>query len=293
MKKKPPHRRWILVTGLSGSGKSTALKILEDQGFFAIDNLPVALLPSLVQMLRPSKTHFPRVALGMDAREKGFLNYHAQVLQALADSGVEPEVLFLDSSEKVLIRRFSESRRPHPLGKQGSLAQAIAEEKHRLQRLKKIATKVLDSSGMSVHDLKKALKNYLHPQKPVPAYSITLISFGFKHGIPAETDLFFDVRFLDNPYFVPRLKNLDGRSRSVKNYVLKQKDAKIFLRHLMSFLKFLLPRYQKEGKNHLTVALGCTGGKHRSVALAEELRLLLKRKGWETATLHRDLGKKD
>jgi Predicted P-loop-containing kinase len=289
VKKSPPQRRCILVTGLSGSGKSTALKLLEDLGFFAIDNLPVALLPSLIRSLGATQKNFPRVALGMDAREKSFLKSYALVLRTLEDATWKPEVLFLDASEKVLIRRFSESRRPHPLGKSRPLRGAIAEEKRRLQALKRISPRVIDTSHLNVHQLKKTLQKQLHPGKKVAGFGFTVVSFGYKHGIPAEADLLLDTRFLDNPYFVDRLKSLDGRHRSVKSYVLRQADAQAFLRHVMSFLKFLLPRFQNEGKNHLTLALGCTGGRHRSVALAEELGKRLKSRDRQVSVVHRDL----
>lgn len=291
MKKTTPQRRCILVTGLSGSGKSTALKLFEDLGYFAIDNLPVALLPALIHSLDSSNQSFSRVALGMDAREKSFIKAYPQVLRSLQAADLNPEMIFLDASEKVLIRRFSESRRPHPLGKNIPLAQAIAEEKRRLQPLKKWASRVLDSSHLNVHELKRSLQQ--GPRSKAQPFGFTVLSFGFKRGIPAEADLMLDARFLENPYFVPRLKNLDGRHRSVKNYVLRQRDAQLFLRHTLSLLKFLWPRLQREGKNHLTLALGCTGGKHRSVALAEEIAKRLKKFKCQVAVLHRDLGTGD
>ncbi len=279
------------MTGLSGSGKSTALKIIEDQGYFPIDNLPVVLLPSLVTLLKKTAKHFPKIVLGMDARDANFLTSCDQVMTTLLATGVQPEILFFESSDEILVRRFSESRRPHPLRKKGSLLHAIAEEKQRLLPLRELATKVFDTSKLTVHSLKKHLHHYLNPSKAGEPLAVHLLSFGYKYGIPTEADLLFDVRFLTNPYFVPRLKDLDGTTQRVKKFVLKQKDAKVFIQKVLEFLKFLLPRYQKEGKAHLTVAFGCTGGKHRSVVLAEALKRKLQNKKWKLFPIHRDIEK--
>ncbi len=289
--KKPGSIRWILLTGLSGSGKTTVLKMLEDQGFFTIDNLPFELLPSLIQLLKRSKKNFPRIVLGMDVREKKFLEHYTEFLQTLRGSRIHPEIIFLESRDDVLIRRFSENRRPHPLGRQYSLPKAIAEERRLLRPLKKSATRIYDTSEMNVHILKKAVRQYLNPARNAHSLALNLLSFGFKYGPPLEADIFFDVRFLANPYFVPKLKDLDGRARSVQNFVLKQKDAKTFLKQVINLLKFLVPRYQKEGKSYLTVAFGCTGGKHRSIAIVEGLGKKLGRKKAALKIVHRDIEK--
>lgn len=290
MKFKSGHRpRWILVTGLSGAGKTTALKVLEDEGYFSIDNLPLAMLPNLLAMLKKSPRHFPKVVLGMDARERGFLDSYAEVLNALREAGIKPEILFFESRPEALVRRYSESRRPHPLRRRGSLSKAIAEERRRLAPLREIATKVFDTSELNIHSLKLALRRYLHGSLRKAKFSVQLLSFGFKNGIPPEADLVFDVRCFQNPYFVPALKRLDGRSRPVQKFVLEQKAAKVFLSHTLRLLKFLLPLYQKEGKAQLTVAVGCTGGRHRSVSVVEALAKGLKDRRWDLHKSHRDV----
>jgi len=281
--------RWILVTGLSGAGKTTALKVLEDEGYFSIDNLPLALLPSLLAMLKKSRRHFPKVVLGMDAREKNFLDSYPEVLNALREAGIRPEILFFECQPAVLIRRYSESRRPHPLGRRSSLAKAITEEQRRLAPLRDKATKIFDTTAINIHSLKSALRRYLHSSAKKPKFEVHLLSFGFKNGLPAEADLVFDVRFFQNPFFVPQLKGLDGRSRPVQKFVLEQKIAKVFLAQVLKLLKFLLPLYQKEGKSQLTVAVGCTGGRHRSVAVVEALGKKLRGPRWELHALHRDI----
>lgn len=290
MKKRANHRpRWILVTGLSGAGKTTALKVLEDEGFFSIDNLPLALLPQLLTMLKKSPRHFPKVVLGMDAREKNFLNSYAEVLNTLREAGIKPEILFFESRPEALVRRYSESRRPHPLGKKASLTKAIAEEKRRLAPLREIATKVFDTSEINIHGLKLALRRYLHGSLKKARFPVQLLSFGFKNGLPPEADLVLDVRCFQNPYFVPTLKRLDGRSLAVQKFVLEQKAAKVFLGHTLRLLRFLIPLYHKEGKAQLTVAIGCTGGRHRSVSVVEALAKKLKDRRWDLHKHHRDV----
>jgi len=280
---------WILVTGLSGAGKSTALKVLEDEGYFNIDNLPVALLPSLVAMLKKSPRHFPRVVLGMDAREKDFLDRPNEILHLLRDAGIKPKILFFECQIPVLIRRYSESRRPHPLGKGSSLAKAIGKEQVALAPLRELATRVFDTTTLNIHDLKQALRHFLHGPGREPKFTVHLLSFGFKNGLPPEADLVLDVRFFQNPFFVPALKRLDGRSPSVQKFVLEQKSAKVFLKRTVDLLRFLLPQYQKEGKAQLTVAVGCTGGKHRSVTIVEALAKRLKDRRWTLQKIHRDI----
>lgn len=216
------------MTGLSGAGKTTALKVLEDEGYFSIDNLPLALLPSLLGMLKKSRRHFPKVVLGMDAREKNFLDSYPDVLNALREAGIRPEILFFECQPSVLIRRYSESRRPHPLGRRSSLAKAIAEEQRRLAPLRDKATKIFDTTEANIHGLKSTLRRYLHGSKKKPKFEVHLLSFGFKNGLPAEADLVFDVRFFQNPFFVPQLKRLDGRSPPFKNSYLNRRSRKSF-----------------------------------------------------------------
>ncbi|HKY64416.1 MAG TPA: RNase adapter RapZ [bacterium] len=292
MKRRPrKDHRWILVTGLSGAGKTTALKVLEDEGYFPIDNLPTALLSSLTKLLKKSKRHFPKVVLGMDAREKGFLTHYEDVLRALHQANVYPRIFFFEARPEVLIRRYSESRRPHPMAKAGGLARAIAEEARRLAPLKEKADLVFDTSAMNIHLLKQAIRSGLYGRGKKPPFVVRLVSFGFKHGLPSEADIVLDVRCFENPYFVPRLKRLDGRSPAVQRFVLGQKSAQGFLKQTLKLLKTLLPLYEKEGKSQLTVAFGCTGGCHRSVAIVEAVKKGLKDRRWEVRWEHRDAAK--
>lgn len=289
--KKAPRKNpgWILVTGLSGAGKSTGLKVLEDEGYFTIDNLPLALLPSLLGILKKSPRHFPRVVLGMDARETDFLTTPNQVLHLLREAGIKPAILFFECQIPVLIRRYSESRRPHPLGKGSSLAKAITKEQRALAPLRELATKVIDTTHLTIHDLKQTLRHFVHGPGREPKFAVNLLSFGFKNGLPPEADLVLDVRFFQNPFFVPALKRLDGRSPSVQKFVLEQSSAKVFLKRTLDLLRFLLPHYQKEGKAQLTLAVGCTGGKHRSVAIVETLAKRLLDRRWTLQKIHRDI----
>lgn len=291
--KKKSAIQWILVTGLSGAGKSSALKNLEDMGYFTIDNLPVAVVPSLVAEFKRGKKGLSKVALGMDVREKSFSTSYPLVLSALRDAGLKPKILFLESREDVLVRRFSESRRPHPLGRSHALPQAIRTEKKRLKPLRAKADWVVDTSELNVHALKKSLQDKLLPGKRAAPLKVRLISFGYKFGLPAEADLVWDMRFLKNPYFVPALKSLDGTSASVQKFVLRQADARRFVRTVTGLVKFLLPLYQKEGKSSLTIAFGCTGGRHRSVALVEEFGRAWKRNIPNLSKLHRDRERSD
>jgi len=282
--------RWILLTGLSGSGKTTALKVLEDQGFSAIDNLPVQLLPSLIHLLQKTRVKIPKLVLGMDARGKDFLNSYQNVIQLFKEGGMRPEILFFDCNEKVLIRRFSESRRPHPLRKKReTLSKAIAEEKRILQPLREMASQVFDTSNLNIHQLKISVHRYLSRHQEIQPLNVNLISFGFKMGVPADADMIFDARFLKNPFFEPSLKNRLGTTPSIKKYVGNQKEAKVFMTKVSDLLSFLLPKFQKEGKTTLNIGFGCTGGKHRSVALVEILQEKLSKKNWEIAKIHRDL----
>lgn len=285
---RPSANRWILVTGQSGAGKTATLKVLEDLGFYIIDNLPANLVPALTEEFRRAKKDFSKLVLGMDLRGHNDAATYGKILKLFRKAGIKPEIIFLESRPEVLVRRFSESRRPHPLGKGGQLLKAIHEEKRRLASIRKLATWVIDSSEMSVHQLKKALRRRFSPKRPEEEMRVALVSFGYKHGLPAEADLVLDLRFLDNPFFVPRLKNLDGRSRSVQKFVWEQKDAKAFQKRFLDLIGFLLPRYREEGKTSLVIAFGCTGGKHRSVAVVESLFPKLKKLYGSVEKSHRD-----
>lgn len=263
-----PAKHIVIITGMSGSGKSTAIRALEDAGFFCIDNLPVLLLPKLTELA--GSGHIERMALVVDVREGIFLKEAPRVLDEVRRAGHRVEVLFLDSGDDSLIRRFSETRRRHPLAPTGTVADGIAAEREELRDLRELADQVIDSSALNVHDLKRMVQARFSPE-PAAGPSLSVMSFGYRHGVPPQADLVLDVRFLPNPYFVPELKGLTGKNPKVAAYVLEREETQLFLEKVVDLCRFLFPRYQKEGKAYLTVALGCTGGKHRSVAMAAEL----------------------
>lgn len=263
-----PAKHIVIITGMSGSGKSTAIRALEDSGFFCIDNLPVLLLPKLTELAGSGQIE--RMALVVDVREGVFLKEAPRVLDEVRRAGHQLEVLFLDSSDDSLIRRFSETRRRHPLAPSGTVADGIAAEREALRDLRELADQVIDSSALNVHDLKRMVQARFSPE-PATGPSLSVMSFGYRHGVPPQADLVLDVRFLPNPYFVPELKGLTGKNPKVAAYVLDREETQQFLEKVVDLCRFLFPRYQKEGKAYLTVALGCTGGKHRSVAIAAEL----------------------
>jgi UPF0042 nucleotide-binding protein len=261
----------VVVTGLSGAGRSTALRVLEDLNFYCVDNLPPKLAPLLLELLE-SGGEIVDVGLGFDVRSGIFLEGVSEVLDTLSARGIELEVLFLDASDEALVRRFSETRRPHRLAVDGDLLSAIRSERERLAPLRRRATHVIDTTHLSVHDLRRQLVQ-LVSGKPDGGRLVTrLVSFGFKYGLPQDADLVFDLRFLPNPYFVPELRALSGLETSVAEYVLASPDARELLDDVYTLLAKLLPRYAAEGKSYLTIGIGCTGGRHRSVAMTEALR---------------------
>jgi UPF0042 nucleotide-binding protein len=283
-----PESRLIVVTGLSGSGKSTAIHVLEDMGFYCIDNLPVALIPRLVEFWEGSRQEVERVALGIDVREGHFLDEFPRVFEELRVSGMALEVLYLEANDDVLVRRFSETRRPHPAADGGTLAEGIRREREKLRGLREVADRILDTSALTVHQLRDALRELL--ERPAAgSMSIALMSFGYKHGLPSDADVALDCRFLPNPFFVEGLRDLSGTDRAVGDYVLRRDETQEFLRLATALLEFTLPRYRREGKSYLTIALGCTGGRHRSVALVEELRRRLEGLGYHVSVRHRDV----
>jgi UPF0042 nucleotide-binding protein len=274
-------RHIVVITGLSGSGKSTSIRALEDAGFFCIDNLPVVLIPKLTELAAHGQG-FPRLALVVDAREGMFLKDAPRYLEEARRGGHQVEVLFLDASDESLIRRFSETRRRHPLAPAGTIEEGIRRERDALSDLRAIADQVIDTSAMNVHDLKRTVQGRFSPE-PETQPSISVMSFAYRYGVPPQADLVFDVRFLPNPYFVPELKGLTGKDPRVAKYVLERPETQEFLARIVDLCLFLFPRYQKEGKAYLTLALGCTGGKHRSVAIADEL---VRRLSTQPASLH-------
>ncbi|MFL5319075.1 MAG: RNase adapter RapZ [Myxococcaceae bacterium] len=261
-------KRIVVITGMSGGGKSTAIRALEDAGFFCVDNLPALLVPKLLDLA--AQGAFPHIALVIDAREGMFLKDAPRILDEARRAGHEVEVLFLDASDDSLIRRFSETRRRHPLAPDSSVADGIKRERELLRDLRELSDQVIDTSAINVHDLKRMVQGRFSDE-PSAGPSISILSFGYRYGVPPQADLVFDVRFLPNPYFVPELKGLTGKNAKVASYVLDRPDTQTFIEKVVDLCKYLFPRYQREGKAYLTVALGCTGGKHRSVAIAAEL----------------------
>ncbi|MFP2911528.1 RNase adapter RapZ [Pyxidicoccus sp. 3LFB2] len=283
-----PAKQIVVITGMSGSGKSTAIRALEDAGFFCIDNLPVLLLPKLTELAGGG--NIDRMALVVDVREGVFLKDAPRMLAEVRRAGHQVEVLFLDSSDDSLIRRFSETRRRHPLAPNGTVAEGIKSEREELRDLRELADQVIDSSALNVHDLKRMVQARFSPE-PAAGPSLSIMSFGYRYGVPPQADLVLDVRFLPNPYFVPELKGLTGKVPKVSAYVLDREETQQFLEKVVDLCRFLFPRYQKEGKAYLTVALGCTGGKHRSVAIAAELTRRLQDANTRVQLWDRDIEK--
>jgi UPF0042 nucleotide-binding protein len=282
----------VILTGVSGSGKSTALRALEDAGWFCIDNLPVVLLDRLVELSRQGGDGpATRLALVVDARDERFLPEAPRIIEEVRSHGTPLDVLFLDASDASLLRRYSETRRRHPMaGSDGSVPEGIAAERAALEPLRGVAGEVVDTTAMNVHELKRFIHSrFVGDERQ--RLAVTVVSFGFRGGIPGHADLVLDVRFLPNPYFVPELKPHSGLEPAVRDYVLGQPDAQTFLAKLADFGAFLLPRYAAEGKSYLTLAIGCTGGRHRSVAIAEELARRLRSSGTAVRVWHRDVDK--
>ncbi len=281
--------RLVVVTGLSGSGKTAALKALEDLGFFCVDNLPVTVLAKFLELSVLAGGEIHKVALGMDLRERHFLERYREAFAQVGRLGIRTEVLYLEASDDVLLRRFSETRRRHPLAGDGSVSAGIQEERRQFEEIKGSVDRVIDTSEMTVHDLKKAVWEYFRGGPDDHALQVHLVSFGYRYGIPHEADLLVDVRFLPNPYFQPDLKERVGTDESVQRFVLGSGEAGEFLRRFGALLEFALPLYEREGKTSLTGAIGCTGGRHRSVALVETLAATLRAQGRSVRVHHRDV----
>jgi len=314
----------ILISGLSGSGKTTAIKALEDIGFYCVDNLPIVFLPKFIELCEQSGGKISKIAVVEDIRgeasypdsiqtpnpvsggigsgqgsgaedEKDFLKDSRRIIQNLRREGYPIEILFLESSDPILMRRFSETRRQHPLAVGGSIREGLRLERERLQAIRDMAHQVIDTSQLNVHQLKEKIQQYAQEGRPAGQMTVTLLSFGYSFGIPFETDLLMDVRFLPNPYFVEELKRLKGDHPKVAEYVLQWEETKEFLRHIQELIRFLLPLYERERKTHLTIAVGCTGGRHRSIVivnqLAEMLRDEVTKRGVFLSVQHRDAEK--
>jgi len=281
----------VIISGLSGSGKSHAANALEDLGFFCVDNLPTTLLPGFVDFLKASGT--PRAALVVDMREPNFVTRFGRAFEKLKRQKVKVSLIFLEASDAALIRRFSETRRAHPLATNQPVREGIREERGALTSIRRLADLILDTSILSVHDLKGYIREHFGGGQKGPGLVLTVLSFGFKHGLPAESDLVFDVRFLKNPHFEPRLRRLTGLDARIVRYLKRAPGTLEFQAKLKDFLGFVIPHYVTEGKAYLTVAIGCTGGRHRSVMIARELAQDLE--GIEGVTVrlrHRDLKQK-
>ena len=278
----------LIITGLSGSGKTHVARALEDIGWFCVDNLPSALIPRFADMIGGSE-ELRRSALVVDMREAEFLKQFPHVFRRLRGKGVAVSLLFLEADEKVLVRRFSETRRPHPLAINQPAIEGIREEREALRPIRRLADLILDTSDYTVHQLREYIREHYDVRAKAAKLVLGVTSFGYKYGVPSEADLVFDVRFLPNPNFVPRLKPLTGRDAAVVRYMRRQPDTDTFLARLRSFLSYVLPRYVKEGKSYLTIGIGCTGGRHRSVMIACELAGFLGKKGYPVRVRHRDL----
>jgi len=281
--------RLLIITGLSGSGKTHVARALEDIGWFCVDNLPSALIPRFAELIRGSE-ELRRSALVVDMREREFLRQFPHVFRQLRGrGGLGVSLLFLEADEKVLVRRFSETRRPHPLAINQPAIEGIREEREALKPIRKMADLILDTSDYTVHQLRDYIREHYDVRHEAAPIVVSVMSFGYKYGVPSDADLVFDVRFLPNPNFVPSLKALTGNHAPVIRYMRRQKDTAVFLDKMKSFLSYVIPRYIKEGKSYLTIAIGCTGGRHRSVMIANALAEALSGQGYPVRVRHRDL----
>ena len=282
--------RFVVVTGLSGSGKTHAIHALEDLGYFCVDNLPTQLIPTFAELCTRGEAHLERVAIVVDVRERGFLSQFPPVFRKLRSlPGVEAKLIFLEANRTALVRRFSETRRPHPLAPDRSVSEGIDEERKKMLAIRGMADVIVDTSNLTVHELRDAFGRMTRDESTRADMVLNLLSFGFKHGAPTEADLVFDVRFLPNPHFVDRLRELTGRDARVVRFMKQHKVTQDFINRLTEFLKFVLPHYVTEGKTYLTVAIGCTGGQHRSVMIAEALKRTLEHTpGVRLRVKHRD-----
>ena len=281
--------RIIIITGLSGSGKSTAIDAFEDAGFYCVDNMPVQLLPKFLELPIESKSKIAGLAFVMDLREKSFLTKYTSIFESLKKKGYYFNILFLEAEEETLLQRYSQTRRQHPLSQGKGLLEGIRIEKEQLKSLKTAADKIVDTSRYSAHDLKAVIHDMAQKAKHHAPMGITIMSFGFKFGIPYNADLISDVRFLVNPYFVPELKDLTGKDDKVKDFVLNNDVTHTFLKKYLDLLDYLIPLYKKEGKAYLTVAVGCTGGRHRSVAIAQSIFEHINKPKRKIIITHRDI----
>lgn len=284
--------RFVIVTGMSGAGKSTALNRLEDMGYFCVDNLPISLISKFAEMAYTPGSEIQRVALGVDVRSGEALGKLEDVLEGMAAASQKYEILFLDAADEVLVKRYKETRRTHPLARGGRVDRGIAQEREKLAFLKRHADYIIDTSKLLTRELNMELEKIFVEGREFKSLVVTVLSFGFKYGIPADADLVFDVRFLPNPYYIDDLRPKSGNDREVREYVMNNDKAQTFLAKLKDMVEFLIPNYVQEGKTQLVIAIGCTGGKHRSVTLANELfEALSKNENYGIRIEHRDIEK--
>jgi len=283
--------RIVIITGLSGSGKSTAVRALEDEGFFCLDNLPVSLVATFIELVEHSREDIMDVALVMDIRSRDFIKGYDEVFQSMTKAGHTVKIFYFDATDEVLIRRFSETRRRHPALEGASVPEGIRFERDQLAGLRRIATAIIDTSDMNVHRLKEVVISSIKGRESAREMQVNLQSFGFRYGLPLESDLVMDVRFLPNPYFVATLRPYSGLDQGVREFVLGQEETGVFLDRFRSMLELLLPSYRREGKSYLSVSIGCTGGRHRSVAIADELYQYFRQRDVNIKITHRDIEK--
>lgn len=279
----------IIITGLSGSGKSTAIDAFEDAGFYCVDNMPVALLPKFLDLPIENDTEMTGLAFVMDLREKDFLPKHSSIFKSIKKKKYNFEVIFLEAADNILLQRYSQTRRHHPLSQGKSLIEGIRAEREQLKTLRESADKIIDTSHYNVHELKAVIFDIAQKSKKLTQMRIDILSFGFKYGIPNNSDHIMDVRFLANPYFIQKLKDLNGLDDKVKTFILDNENAQFFLQKYLNFLDYLIPLYEKERKAYLTIAIGCTGGRHRSVTIAQFIFEQIKSQGKLIEIIHRDI----
>ena len=282
--------RFVIVTGMSGGGKSTVLKMLEDAGFYCVDNLPISLVEKFVELISMPNSEVSKVVLGLDVRSDQSFKDATRVLETLKQKGYQFEILFMDADEKVLIKRYKETRRVHPLAPDGRVEDGIRMERKVLENIRKHADYVIDTTNLLTRELKEELHRIFVENEEYNSLMVTVMSFGFKYGMPADADLVFDVRFLPNPFYIDELKHKTGNDKEVQDYVMNNEESTIFMDKLTDMIQFLIPNYVKEGKYRLVIAIGCTGGKHRSVTLANELYKRMKDAGnYGIKLYHRDV----
>jgi RNase adapter protein RapZ len=279
-----------IISGLSGSGKSTAIAAFEDAGFYCVDNMPVSLLPQFIELPLYHSPDISGFVFGMDLRDKEFILKYQKMVEKLNSDGYKLRILFLEADDEILRRRYSQTRRHHPFSSHKTIMDGIRDERNQLKSLRKHAHKIIDTSALNVHELKSIIFKYVRENITINTMQTHIMSFGFKQGIPNDSDLIIDVRFLKNPYFIPELKPYDGENKAVQDFVLNTEEAQTFLKKYMDLLDYLLPLYEKEGKAYLTIAFGCTGGRHRSVTIAKKIYEHLTLQGKQVAITHRDKG---